>query len=239
MRIRHASLAIALCASVVACNAISGVDGVQFGAGGASSGSTSGSSGKTSTSGTGMGGATSSSTSASGAGTTGTTTSSTTTGTSTTSTSTTSTSTSTTSSSAATSASSGCVPKTCMGNGGSCGTMSDGCGGMLHCGNCTGADGCGVVTPNVCDNAVQLACGTQPTCPAGYTFNEPGFSTNACNPGTNCNPQSPPLGFICMRGGNYSVFCATACTSGSHIGGTWPAACCAGGTSVVCIPDPP
>lgn len=44
-----------------------------------------------------------------------------------------------------------CTPTTCAAQGANCGTISDGCGGMLVCGSCTGVDTCGGGgTPNVC-----------------------------------------------------------------------------------------
>ena len=44
-----------------------------------------------------------------------------------------------------------CTPSTCAAQGKDCGTISDGCGGMLDCGSCTAPETCGGGgTPNVC-----------------------------------------------------------------------------------------
>src|SRR3989442_8172216 len=44
-----------------------------------------------------------------------------------------------------------CTPTTCVAQGKDCGTISDGCGGMLDCGSCTAPNTCGGGgTPNVC-----------------------------------------------------------------------------------------
>ncbi|MCO4762984.1 MAG: hypothetical protein KC502_15820, partial [Myxococcales bacterium] len=61
----------------------------------------------------------------------------------------------------------GCPPKTCASAGANCGTMPDGCGGTLNCGQCTGGQVCGA--GNICGNTpcqkqtcqqVSAACGT-------------------------------------------------------------------------------
>jgi hypothetical protein len=45
---------------------------------------------------------------------------------------------------------SGCVPQTCHALGAQCGSVGDGCGGMLDCGACTGNRVCGFDKPNHC-----------------------------------------------------------------------------------------
>ena len=48
-----------------------------------------------------------------------------------------------------------CVLKTCAGLGKNCGTVSDGCGGTLNCGNCAANQTC---TANVCVNNCVPGC---------------------------------------------------------------------------------
>jgi hypothetical protein len=56
-----------------------------------------------------------------------------------------------------------------MAQGKDCGHISDGCGGMIYCGNCGTTQACGANgTPNVCAMAEQVVCATQ-SCPGGYT----------------------------------------------------------------------
>jgi hypothetical protein len=43
-----------------------------------------------------------------------------------------------------------CSPTTCAAKGAKCGTISDGCGQTLMCGNCGSMQACGAVTPNQC-----------------------------------------------------------------------------------------
>lgn len=44
-----------------------------------------------------------------------------------------------------------CVPTTCAKAGATCGSISNGCGGTLSCGSCTGSESCGLLTANRCD----------------------------------------------------------------------------------------
>jgi hypothetical protein len=56
-----------------------------------------------------------------------------------------------------------------MAQGQNCGTISDGCGGMVYCGNCELGEACGAGgTPHVCAAAEQIVCSGQ-ACPNGYT----------------------------------------------------------------------
>jgi hypothetical protein len=45
----------------------------------------------------------------------------------------------------------GCVARTCAAAGAKCGITSDGCGGILVCGICSGNRVCGAKKPNQCD----------------------------------------------------------------------------------------
>jgi hypothetical protein len=50
-----------------------------------------------------------------------------------------------------------CVPKTCLALGDPCGSNTDGCGGVVHCGNCTPPDYCGGGGNNRCGRAGPVA----------------------------------------------------------------------------------
>ena len=80
-----------------------------------------------------------------------------------------------------------CVPDTCSGLNYSCGTWSDGCGGILNCGTCTDPEVCDAsgqcVAPEECIDTCQTygyQCGTWEIC---------GISTNCgtCSSGFSCN----------------------------------------------------
>jgi hypothetical protein len=116
----------------------------------------------------------------------------------------------------------------------------DGCGAFVHCGDCTGGDSCGAVTPNVCDNAVQIACGGPSVpCPTGYYSPVAGFSSDMCNAGTACDPTAYPLAYLCVRMPlMVAPQCAVTCGPNEHLAGPWPPVCCAGGENSVCISDP-
>ena len=43
-----------------------------------------------------------------------------------------------------------CLPESCQSLGSDCGTVVNGCGGVLHCGFCSSGQTCGAVAPNVC-----------------------------------------------------------------------------------------
>jgi hypothetical protein len=97
----------------------------------------------------------------------------------------------------------GCKPTTCADEGKDCGTISDGCGHDLHCGDCTGTKLCGGGgTLNVCGGcapttscadqhktcgSVDTGCGTQECgdCVAPKTCGG-GGNPNACG----CTPKT-------------------------------------------------
>jgi hypothetical protein len=61
----------------------------------------------------------------------------------------------------------GCVPTTCAAQGANCGSVADGCGGTLSCGDCIQPDTCGGGgLPNVCGTPTSDPCGTTPPPPA-------------------------------------------------------------------------
>ncbi len=73
-----------------------------------------------------------------------------------------------------------CTPTTCAAQNKNCGSISDGCGGMLSCGTCGGLQTCGGGgTANVCGQTCLM------TCPAGFTCNAEG----ACAGGMPTNLQ--------------------------------------------------
>lgn len=83
--------------------------------------------------------------------------------------------------------SSACTPTTCAAAGAQCGTISDGCGGTLTCGDCTAPDVCGVSLANVCGAA------TTPTAPAPapkptYYVDASAPQASDANPGTEALP---------------------------------------------------
>ncbi|MEY2934040.1 MAG: hypothetical protein RL033_4789, partial [Pseudomonadota bacterium] len=85
-----------------------------------------------------------------------------------------------------------------------CGTIADGCGGLLQCGTCTAPDTCGGGgTPNQCGSSCTLT-----TCPAeGATC---GIIGDGCGGTLNCGPC--PQGTSCGAGGTPNVCGTPACT---------------------------
>ena len=57
-----------------------------------------------------------------------------------------------------------CVPKTCAQEGFSCGPNTDGCGNVIQCGTCPGADYCGGGGYSKCGNPALSADGSAPVC---------------------------------------------------------------------------
>jgi len=139
-----------------------------------------------------------------------------------------------------------CTKNTCASLGATCGSLSDGCGGVLNCGTCVAPASCGGGgTPNQCgNNCTRTTCGAQgancgmiadgcgeilscgtcvapATCGGGGTANVCG--TPVCSPKI-CSDVGAQCGFISDGCGGL-VDCGT-CTS--------PAICGGGGTPNVC-----
>jgi hypothetical protein len=142
---------------------------------------------------------------------------------------------------------------TCTTGGQKCGTISDGCGGTLQCGGCTGNDTCGGGgTANECGTACQpkscaeqnIGCGPAGdgcgnmiqcggcdagTCGGGGTPSQCGTSTTPCTPttcmklGDNCGMQADGCGG--------TLNCGT-CDAGTCGGGGVPSQC----GMVTCVP---
>ncbi|MBV9948030.1 MAG: hypothetical protein JOZ69_14340 [Myxococcales bacterium] len=94
---------------------------------------------------------------------------------------------------------SGCTPVTCAARGVSCGPTGDGCGGMLDCGSCTGAQFCGGAGFGQC--GLGLADGGAPCVPKtcaslGYDCGPAG---DGCGGSLDCGSCTPPK--YCGGGG--------------------------------------
>lgn len=99
---------------------------------------------------------------------------------------------------------SSCTPTTCATLGANCGTASDGCGGTLACGTCSGGQTCNgsnqcvaTCTPTTCA-ALGATCGT-PSNGCGGTL-----SCGTCSGGNTCNTSNqcvapPPSGGSCVK----------------------------------------
>ncbi len=95
-----------------------------------------------------------------------------------------------------------CTPATCTGQGFSCGSASDGCGGTLSCGTCT--------APEVCTNNVCAVC-TPTTCSA--QGKNCGSISDGCGGTLNCGTCTAPQ--TCGGGGTPNVCSAApACAAG-------------------------
>jgi hypothetical protein len=118
----------------------------------------------------------------------------------------------------------GCVAASCPANG--CGTMSDGCGGMLDCGmSCPAAmPVCGGGGPNLCGAGT---CVPVSQCPTGAC----GALSDGCAATITCNC---PNGQTCGGGGTANRCCMplTACPAGANCGRA-PDGC---GGAIVCGP---
>lgn len=103
----------------------------------------------------------------------------------------------------------GCVPKTCVGLGATCGPQGDGCGGVLQCGNCT--------APQTCGGGGQPSkCGGSAGC----------VPKTCLQLGKNCGPVGDGCGGV--------LDCGT-CTAPTICGGANVPSVC-GGNVVACVP---
>ncbi len=87
-----------------------------------------------------------------------------------------------------------CTPRTCMAANATCGTIGDGCGGTLFCGDCTGQTLCGAAgTANQCGvpTCVELTCMT-----GGFNC---GLNGNGCGGTIMCGSCTAPE--VCGGGG--------------------------------------
>ena len=113
-----------------------------------------------------------------------------------------------------------CVPQTCVTLGATCGANDDGCGGVLHCGNCTPPDYCGGGTHSHCIGAGTVAVDS------GLCV-----STTCQSAGANCGAIGDGCGGVIQCG-----TCASPqyCGGGgySQCGGTQPTPVDAG----ICVP---
>jgi hypothetical protein len=91
----------------------------------------------------------------------------------------------------------GCTPTTCAAENKNCGTISDGCGKTLDCGDCQGQQTCGGGgKANVCGGCTPLT-----DCPAGYDC---GTIPDGCG------------GNVVCGGCNDNVACTDDSCNGSH-----------------------
>lgn len=141
-----------------------------------------------------------------------------------------------------------CTKNTCDALGADCGSMPDGCGGLLNCGTCTAPDTCGGGgTANVCgSNCTRTTCGAQGancgkiadgcggildcgTCDSPATCGGAGTpnvcGTAICTP-RSCTDAGAECGYI-SDGCGSTVDCGD-CTTGTCGGGGTPNKCATG-----------
>jgi hypothetical protein len=97
-----------------------------------------------------------------------------------------------------------CTPNTCASAGANCGFLSDGCGGLLDCGTCTGNAICGGAgTPNTCGTGCTLTtCGAE-----GVNC---GTIADGCGGTLDCGTCTPPA--VCGGGGTPGICGTPPCT---------------------------
>ena len=121
-----------------------------------------------------------------------------------------------------------CVPLTTCPAGDNCGTVPDGCGGMLSCGTCTAPQTCGGGTPpnpNVCGCTPLMACPAGDNC---GTVPDGCGGTVACGicPGTEVCMNN-----VCMAGGTSSSSTGSSSSSGTSSSSTGSSSSSTGASS--------
>jgi hypothetical protein len=95
-----------------------------------------------------------------------------------------------------------CTPKTCSDLGFNCGPAGDGCGHLIQCGNCGGADICGGGgMPSVCGNTTPCMnlCQNQAKCDGGPMTTITGTVLAGASPWTNLPPDPVPNVLVFVR----------------------------------------
>ena len=126
-----------------------------------------------------------------------------------------------------------CTPVTCASIGYTCGPNADGCGGLLQCGTCSGANYCGGGGFSKCGNPAlgpdggSLMSCTPKTC-ADYPMGTCGIQADGCGGQTvDCGADDAgvhcPLGQFCGGGG--PSLCGTGQTDGGDAGVCVPKTC--------------
>jgi len=135
-----------------------------------------------------------------------------------------------------------CVPVRCSST--SCGTFSNGCGGSINCGSCSGTSSCinnvcKACTPTTtcsnknCGTVYDSTCQTTQTCGSGNCPSGQTCQNNVCTANPSCSQTCSSLGYTCgtitPAGCSVSISCGS-CRSGSS---------CSGGkcVSTVCNPS--
>jgi hypothetical protein len=129
-----------------------------------------------------------------------------------------------------------------MAQGKECGTISDGCGGMVYCGNCAPGDACGAGgVPNVCANAMAIVC-MGDTCPTGTTASLT-LSTNItygnCTAGNCAAPASVTVCVVSTLAPMLMQGCDISCPTGYSLLDTLVSCTCPSPPSFynLCLPN--
>ena len=116
-----------------------------------------------------------------------------------------------------------CTPTSCAAQGKNCGTLADGCGGQLDCGNCYGSQACNPA--GYCETAGLASCDG---CPGGWNQ----VFTEYCAYGCYSSTEA----YCVLSGYNAWAGCGQ-CPGGYHEAASSYAPCACGGNSVLCLPD--
>jgi hypothetical protein len=121
-----------------------------------------------------------------------------------------------------------CTATTCSAQNANCGTLSDGCGGVLNCGTCPAGQVCGAQQNNQCGTGT---C-TPTTCGARCGIQSDGCSgTLDCGPCNGCVPFQCQPGIDCgpVADGCGGLVDCGVCRNGNTCGGGGVASKCGGG----------